>query len=129
MSVMIISENVLKRIGKYLNLRTYETSKTTENLQAWHELNIKNYCEAYKSHGEVYEGALYDTESFDYSLIPIPSAIQVMSDLSGLHYNCVDYGEDINEKAFKSLTNEINKILEYDDYKATVRFEDDVCFD
>lgn len=128
MSVMIINEETFQRIGKFMSLRNKNIKAVYKKLESWHELNLKNYCKRYERHGEVFEGLEFEAKNFKFDYIPIPSAVQVMSDLNGLYYNCCDYGNEINMEAMNELEAEIKKVSTLKEYELTKQFSDDVAF-
>lgn len=128
MSVMVINEENFKRIGKFMSLRRNDKEGLRKTLDSWHELNIRNYCKRYDHHGEKFKGLEFHAKDFNYYDIPIPAAVQVMSDLKGLLYNCIEYGSKIDPEALTKLKMEITAISLMDEYKATKQFEDDVAY-
>lgn len=128
MSVMVINEDNFKRIGKFMSLRNKNIELLCKTLDSWHELNIRNYCKRYEHHGEEFNGLEFQSSGFDFTRIPIPSAVQVVSDLRGLLYNCDEYGMDINPEAFTQLKMELVKVELLPEYKVTKEFVDSVVY-
>lgn len=125
MSVMVMGKEHFERIGKYLSL-TMSERRAEELCLRWHELNLKNFVERYKHHGETFEGLEF--ERLDFSRVGIPSAVQVHSDLRGVYYNCIDYGEEIDPEGLKKLENIVKRVENSKEYQITKHFEDYVAF-
>lgn len=125
MSVMVMGKEYYERIGKYLSLRMSE-ERSQELCLKWHELNLRNYVERYKHHGEKFEGLEF--EELNFSRVGIPSAVQVHSDLRAVYYNCIDYGEEIDPEALSKLEEYIKLVENSEEYHITKRYEEQVAF-
>lgn len=120
MSVMILEKDMFVRIGKYLSL-SYGDEQVVKLLKGFLELNQQNYAVRYK---EEFSGVpTYQFSDVTFSFEPIPSAVQVHSDIGRLIYNCIDYGDEINPSLIEYLESERARIERSAEYEATKRFQ------
>lgn len=122
MSVMIIGRESFERIGKYMTLRASEEFAVAE-LNEWHEVNQRNFAKRYR---EDYEGPLFDMNEVNFVQVAIPSAVQVVSDLDSLIYNCMDCMSD--HLAYGRMVNFRDRIKATEEYRVTRQFKDQVKY-
>lgn len=127
MSVMVINEGQLSRVGKFLSLSMTDEKALELTLQ-WHKLNLKNFAERYKEHGEYYDGPEVNPHEWSLSEVAIPASVQAVSDMEALYYNCIDYGRDIDEEALEQLYKAIERVKSSKEYQLTEHLESQVKY-
>ncbi|MGG3623113.1 hypothetical protein ABES25_06060 [Bacillus gobiensis] len=100
--------------------------RAKELCHSWSKLNARNYCERYNE--PFVEGLEFEATELNFSEVAIPSAVQVMSDMKAVHYNCIDYGEEINEEALLKLTARIERLERSPEYQLTKQYVDSVKY-
>ncbi|MGG3573239.1 hypothetical protein ABES80_12255 [Bacillus gobiensis] len=125
MSVMVIDKEYFERIGKFFTL-TMSEDRAKELCHSLSELNVRNYCERYNE--PFTEGLEFQANELNFSEVAIPSAVQVMSDLKAIHYNCIDYGEKINKNVLNDLKDRISRLERSPEYQLTKQYAESVKY-
>lgn len=101
MSVMIVNDETFEAIGKFFKVWKKESDEVIiKRLDAWRMLNFNNYDVRYDEDNE------YNFAPFDYInkiSVPLVSPEQMLNYLKFVHYQCVDYGEQLDKAAYDEL--------------------------
>lgn len=111
--VKIVRLEQLNRIGKFMRL-SMSKGEVREKLMSYHSINVKNY---YMHKNIKYRGAIYKTEDFVFSSLPLVSSVQAVADLETLRYNCIGLAD---EEAWKALQ-DMDELIEH--FKTDYDFE------
>lgn len=118
--VRLVDEEYFDRIGKYMSLRE-DACDVRDRLERWSNLNYQNYSKRYGENLMTYH---IDADSIDFSRVAIPSAVQVVSDISTLYYNCIDYGYQLEPLIMREIADYRDTVVSGDEYPTVSMYSD-----
>ena len=119
------NQSRFERIGKYITLiKNEEATKTI--LSSWFDLCVVLAKEEKLDVSKLEDDWDFYPSDFDFSLIPIPSSIQVKGDLSAIQWACCEYGDKYDKEAYYNVGKLIKKIEDTIEYKNMKRYENRV---
>lgn len=118
--VRLVDEEYFDRIGKYMSLRE-DACDVRDRLERWSNLNYQNYSKRYGENLMTYH---IDADSIDFSRIAIPSSVQVVSDISTLYYNCIDYGYQLEPLIMREIADYRDTVVSGDEYPTVSMYSD-----
>lgn len=124
MNVKIVDISYLNRIGKFMSM-TMADGLAKEKVINFHKLNHISFC---KARNIEFTGTKYKIEDLDFSVVPLISSVQAVSDLETVFVNCLDSGEDLDLQTFEEMKIRIEQFKEHFDYEIMKQYKKHVQY-